>query len=116
VPYRLETAAGPLLVLPYSMETNDISLCLVARYTGEQYATALLDHVRRLCEEAADGVTSLVALGLHTFIAGQPARAGHLERALGQMAELPALWFATGAMIADALAAGEPASPGGGGA
>jgi peptidoglycan/xylan/chitin deacetylase (PgdA/CDA1 family) len=103
VPYALDTDAGPLLALPYSLETNDISLCLVARYTAAQYAEALVQHVAQLCREARPGRPVLAALGLHTFIAGQPARAAALGRALAAIAALPETWFATGTMIAAAL-------------
>jgi len=104
VPYALETPAGPLLVLPYSMETNDISLCLVARYTAADYAAALVEHVTQLCREAAPGRPLLVALGLHTFIAGQPARAAAIAGALSAIAALPQVWFASGEAIAAQLA------------
>jgi hypothetical protein len=104
VPYALSTDAGELLVLPYSLETNDISLCLVARHTAAEYADALVGHVRQLCAEAEPGRPVLVALGLHTFIAGQPARAAALARALREMATRPEVWFTTGAAICAALA------------
>jgi hypothetical protein len=104
VPYALSTDAGRLLALPYSLETNDISLCLVARYTAGEYADALVEHVGQLCAEAEPGRPVVVALGLHTFIAGQPARAAALAGALREMAAHPEVWFATGAAICAALA------------
>jgi peptidoglycan/xylan/chitin deacetylase (PgdA/CDA1 family) len=106
VPYVLDTESGPLTVLPYSMETNDISLCLVARYTAAEYRDALVDHVAQLAREARPGRPVIVALGLHGFIAGQPARAAALARALAAMAALSQVWFTTGAAICDAAAAG----------
>lgn len=96
VPYALETSCGTVFALPYSLETNDISLCLVGRYTGPEYAHALVDHVRRLVDE---GRPVVAALGLHTYIAGQPGRALHLERTLRALQAIRGVWFATGAEI-----------------
>lgn len=101
VPYALETACGTLFALPYSLETNDISLCLVGRYTGPEYARALVDHVRWLL---AEGSPTIVAIGLHTYIAGQPGRALYLARALRALQALRGVWFATGAEITARLA------------
>ncbi len=98
-----QTEGGPLLALPYSLETNDISLCLVARHTPEQFGRVLVDHVTQLANEARPGRPLLVALGLHTFIAGQPARALHLQRALAAIAALPGVRFMTGGQVCAAL-------------
>jgi len=103
VPYTLCTPAGRITVLPYSMETNDISLCVVARYTAPEYADALVDHVTALTREARPGRPLLVALGIHPFIAGQPGRAMYLQQALERIAGLPAVWFGTGTGIQQQL-------------
>ncbi|CAF1268242.1 unnamed protein product [Adineta steineri] len=36
-----------LIVLPYSMETNDISLCMSQDYTGQQYGQTLIYYIEQ---------------------------------------------------------------------
>jgi peptidoglycan/xylan/chitin deacetylase (PgdA/CDA1 family) len=94
VPYWFDTAQGPLLAMPYSLETNDISLLLGLHHTAAEYAEALVDHVAQLVAETAPG--RMVALGLHPFLVGQPSRINHLRRALARIAAMPEVWLATG--------------------
>ena len=52
VPYelRLQNTNGEeekIVVLPYCMETNDISLCLSGNYTPKDYGDALIDYVKQ---------------------------------------------------------------------
>jgi len=94
VPYWFDTARGTLLAIPYSLETNDISLFLGLHYTAVEFADALVDHVARLAAEGATG--SVAALGLHPFLVGQPGRIEHLRRALTHIAAMPRVWLATG--------------------
>lgn len=101
-PYWLDTAAGRLLAIPYSLETNDISLFLGLHYTAAEFADALVDHVRRLCvEQRCDTV---VALGLHPFLVGHPGRIDRLRAALCRIAELPQVWLTTGTDIYQRIA------------
>jgi peptidoglycan/xylan/chitin deacetylase (PgdA/CDA1 family) len=93
-PYWLKTPHGQLLAIPYGLETNDISLLLCLRHTAEQFARALVAHVEQLCAEPAAG--TVVGIGLHTFLAGQPARLGALRAGLQRIAELPDVWLCTG--------------------
>jgi peptidoglycan/xylan/chitin deacetylase (PgdA/CDA1 family) len=94
VPYWVDTPRGTLLAIPYSLETNDISLFLGLHYTAAEFADALVEHVARLVAEGATG--SVAALGLHPFLVGQPGRVEHLRRALTHIAAMPDVWLATG--------------------
>ena len=93
-PYWFDTAGGRLLAIPYSLETNDISLLLGLHYTPAQFADALVEHVARLGADDATG--GVAALGLHPFLVGQPGRVEHLRSALDRIAAMPKVWFATG--------------------
>jgi len=89
-----------IIYFPYSMETNDITLILNRNYTGEEYENAIVDHVQRLCDENKDCQSKkIVALGIHTFIIGQPGRALHLRNALIKMQSMPQVWFANYEML-----------------
>lgn len=93
-PYWVKAATGSLLAIPYSLETNDISLLLGLHHTAAEYADALVEHVARLCAEPA--ADSVAALGLHPFLVGQPGRIAHLRRALTRIAAMPQVWLTTG--------------------
>jgi hypothetical protein len=69
------------LGIPYTLEANDISLCLSARLSAEDFAQALIDQFDQLWQ---DGERSprIMAIGLHPFIVGQPLRMGSLKKSL----------------------------------
>jgi allantoinase len=101
-PYDMTVAAGRLISVPYSSELNDIPMCLLGRHTAEQFAQALLDGVDMLLDESADGARVL-GIGVHPFITGQPFRAGHFARALGEIVSREGVVFATSEEIAAAF-------------
>ncbi|CAF1361913.1 unnamed protein product [Adineta ricciae] len=89
--YELKSSTGGdkgLFILPYSMETNDISLCMCQGYTGEQYAQTLTDYIYELASEETTKA-KVVCLGLHTFIVGTPAKAFHFKQALQTIQQIP---------------------------
>ena len=93
--YKLKSSIDKekeLIILPYSMETNDISLCLSQGYTGEQYSQALIDYIQQLSEEKSSHAR-VVCLGLHTFIVGTPAKAFHFKKAIQQIKQIPNVAF-----------------------
>jgi allantoinase len=93
--YKLKSSTdqqNQLIILPYSMETNDISLCMSQGYTGQQYADTLIDYVEQLRSEN-DTRAKVVCFGLHTFIVGTPARALHFKRALETIKEMSNVCF-----------------------
>ena len=97
VPYYLSHEGGKrTLCLPYCMETNDFSCVLTKHFDGRQYAQAIEDHVRQLAKEEGEKV---VCLGMHTFVAGTPARVLALTEALGRLRQLPGVCFATAAQV-----------------
>jgi len=91
-----ETGAR-MLCLPYCMETNDFSLVLTKNMDARQYAQTLEDHVRQLASEP--GVGKVVCMGMHTFVAGTPARTLALEECFGKLKNLPGVQFATAAQV-----------------
>jgi peptidoglycan/xylan/chitin deacetylase (PgdA/CDA1 family) len=105
VPYWLDTGSGRLLAVPYGLETNDISLLLCMRYTAEQFADALVAHVAQLCAEPNAG--TVVGIGLHTFLVGQPGRIASLKTCLQHIATMPEVWLCTGDEICTHVAGGE---------
>ncbi|CAK9036605.1 Chitin deacetylase 1 [Durusdinium trenchii] len=95
VPFYLKhEEAGRTLCLPYCMETNDFSCVLAKQLDARQYVQTIEDHVRQLAKEEGEKV---VCLGMHTFVAGTPARVLALTETLQRLRELPGVAFATAA-------------------
>jgi len=102
VPYDIVhgESGARTLCLPYCMETNDFSLVLTKNLDARQYAQALEDHVRQLAKEPGEKV---VCLGMHTFVAGTPARVLALSEAFERLKACPEVRFATAAQVHDAV-------------
>ncbi|MBV9415020.1 MAG: polysaccharide deacetylase family protein [Solirubrobacterales bacterium] len=110
-PYRLAVEPGPLIALPYLCEVSDIPIFLWRGGSADTFARAVIDHFDRLYEEGARR-PSVMGLGVHPFLIGQPGRIGGLERALDHIASHPDVWLATSDEIADWYIAGQLAVSG----
>ncbi len=99
-PYYLSTEDGRLVAVPYSLETNDITLCLSGRYTGPEFSQAMRDQFDQLYLESQTGPARVYTLGLHPFIVGQPLRLRYMKEVLDHIAQTEECWSATGGEIA----------------
>ncbi|NJL09795.1 MAG: polysaccharide deacetylase family protein, partial [Calothrix sp. SM1_7_51] len=96
--YPLEKSR--ILAIPYTIEANDISLCLSNRFSGSEFAIAIIDQFDQLWSE---GQTQprVMAIGLHPFIVGQPLRLKYLKQCLTHIKNKPETWLTTGEQIYD---------------
>src|SRR5262249_33576397 len=83
-PHRHDVGAGRLLNVPYNLETNDYTLVLTARLPGPEVARAVIDHFDQLGRDGATHGRSM-AIGIHSFISGQPLRARYVREYLEHM-------------------------------
>jgi peptidoglycan/xylan/chitin deacetylase (PgdA/CDA1 family) len=98
-PYYLRLTNGEKLVaVPYTLETNDITLCLSARLTGPEFSQAVRDQFDQLYQESKSA-SRVFTFALHPFIVGQPLRMRYLEEILQHLTSHPDVWFATGQEI-----------------
>ncbi len=88
-----------LIAVPYTLETNDITLCLSNRFSGPEYAQACLDQFSQLLKDSQNH-SRVYTLALHPFIVGQPLRLTYLEQILQALASCEKVWLATGLEIA----------------
>lgn len=101
LPYLVDVGGVRHVVLPYSLDTNDMrfqrpeSPFVTARAFAE-YVNDAFDWLWREGEEQP----RMMTIGLHTRIIGRPARIAGLEAVLAHMAERGGAWFATRADIA----------------
>ncbi|MEA2374404.1 MAG: hypothetical protein QOD53_867 [Thermoleophilaceae bacterium] len=99
-PYPLETSAGRLVSVPYSVEVNDIPLLVTNGMTGPGYQQALVDQFDALYEAGRE-TAQVMAIPLHPFLVGLPFRLKYLRAALQHVAGHEDVWLTTGDEIAD---------------
>ncbi|MDZ8053466.1 MAG: polysaccharide deacetylase family protein [Aulosira sp. ZfuVER01] len=84
-----------LLAIPYTIEANDITLCLSNRFSGAEFAHAIEDQFDQLWQEG-ENQARVMAIGLHPFIVGQPLRLKYLKQCLLHIKNQPNTWLTTG--------------------
>jgi putative urate catabolism protein len=91
LPYWTVISGHPHLVIPYTLDNNDVRYLSGYGYGGQTfggYLTGALDFLR------AEGRTApkMMSVGLHGRIAGKPGRAADLTRFLDRLAGLDDVW------------------------
>ena len=87
LPYWIKGPAGPHLIIPYSLDANDMRFVNAQGFGGgEQFFTYLKDSFDVLY---AEGETSpkMMSVGLHCRVVGRPGRAAALMRFLDYIDE-----------------------------
>jgi allantoinase len=78
-PTEISTANGPLITVPYSMETNDIPVMMVQHHEAPYWTQKCIDAFDRLYLEGAER-PKIMAIAIHPYISGQPFRIKYLEQ------------------------------------
>jgi len=99
-PVEIATAHGPLISVPYTVETNDITIMALQHHTSDVLYKRAADQFDRLYKES-EHITRVMAISLHPYITGAPHRIAYLEELYRHIKEKPdvALW--TGERISD---------------
>ena len=80
VPYWVPHDGGHHLVVPYTLDVNDMRFVTASGFAnGEQFSTYLKDAFDCLYEEGVS-TPRMMSVGLHCRIMGRPGRIGGLER------------------------------------
>ena len=77
-PSEIETAHGPLVTLPYSVEMNDIPTMMIQHHESPYWLTRARDSFDRLYLES-EARPKIMAIAIHPYISGQPHRIRYLE-------------------------------------
>ncbi|MEM8569807.1 MAG: polysaccharide deacetylase family protein [Pseudomonadota bacterium] len=102
LPYIVETAVAPHVVLPYAFDTNDMRFYNGGGFVfGGDFARYVIDAFDRLYAEGATA-PRMLSIGLHTRIIGRPGRIAGLDAVLDHALAHDDVWFATRAEIAHA--------------
>jgi allantoinase len=106
LPFTVDTAAGPHVVLPYAFDTNDMRFFNRGGFVfAADFARYCTDAFDRLYAEGARA-PRMLSVGLHTRMIGRPGRIAGLEAFLDHALAHDGVWFTTRADIARAWRAG----------
>ena len=95
LPYWIEGPSGPHLIVPYTLDANDMRFATAQGFnSGEQFFAYLKDSFDMLLAEGAAGQAKMLSVGLHCRLAGRPGRAAALARFLDYAAGHEGVWFA----------------------
>ncbi|PQO22163.1 polysaccharide deacetylase [Rhodobacteraceae bacterium WD3A24] len=101
LPYWLEVGGRDQLVIPYTLDANDMRFATAQGFnTGEHFFQYLRDAFDCLHAEGEAGAPKMMTVGLHCRLAGRPGRAMGLRRFLDYAAGHDGVWFATRGEIA----------------
>ncbi|NVK00981.1 MAG: allantoinase PuuE [Oceanospirillaceae bacterium] len=94
LPYWVDGPNGKHLVIPYTLDTNDMRFAQVQGFNnGEQFFQYLKDAFDTLYEEGAES-PKMLSIGMHCRLLGRPGRIAGLKRFLEYVQQHEKVWFA----------------------
>jgi OHCU decarboxylase len=94
LPYWTEGEGGPQLVVPYTLDANDMRFATPQGFNaGDQFFAYLKDSFDVLYQEG-EHAPKMMSVGLHCRLAGRPGRAAALARFLDYVASRERVWVA----------------------
>jgi len=94
LPHYVMTEAGRILVVPYTLDANDMRFATAQGFnSGEQFFQYLKDSFDVLYAEGATA-PKMMSIGLHCRLVGRPGRAAALARFIDHALEHDRVWFA----------------------
>ena len=93
LPYWCTDFDSPLLIIPYSLDCNDMRFATAPGFnSGRQFYDYLRDSFDLLYEEG-ESAPKMMSIGLHCRIAGRPGRARALDEFLSYARSFDGAWF-----------------------
>ncbi|HTP83825.1 MAG TPA: polysaccharide deacetylase family protein [Alphaproteobacteria bacterium] len=99
-PCEIATASGPIVSIPYTVETNDITMMALQHHAAEEMLRRSIDQFDRLYEESGT-ITRVKCVSLHPYISGVPHRIKYVEQLYDYMQRRPDVLFWTGEQVLD---------------
>ncbi|MBO0691307.1 MAG: allantoinase PuuE [Acidimicrobiaceae bacterium] len=110
LPYWTSVGGMDHLVVPYTMDTNDMRFATLGGFsTGEEWEAHCRDAFDVLWREGEEGSPKMLSIGLHARIIGRPARVRALERFLDHVLAHERVWICRRVDIARHWTATHPA-------
>lgn len=99
LPYFEPVRGKPFLVVPYSLDQNDIRFWKNQMFNANDFFEYVRDAFDTLYEEGATH-PKMMSVGLHNRVIGRPGRAQGLDRFLSYVRKFPKVWIANRNAIA----------------
>jgi peptidoglycan/xylan/chitin deacetylase (PgdA/CDA1 family) len=93
VPYFEQISDRRILVVPYTLDQNDIRYWKNQMFTSNDFFEYMRDTFDTLYEEGAT-TPKMMSVGLHCRVIGRPGRAQGLDRFLAHVRKFPDVWIA----------------------
>jgi putative urate catabolism protein len=92
LPYWVTGARGPHLVIPYTLDANDMRFAVAQGFnSGDQFFAYLRDSFDVLYAEGAEA-PKMLSIGLHCRLVGRPGRMAALDRFLTHVLSHDRVW------------------------
>jgi OHCU decarboxylase len=102
LPYWMKVEGKPQLVIPYTLDTNDMRFAAVQGFnSGDQFYSYLKDAFDVLYAEGKAGQPKMLNIGLHCRLVGRPGRAASLQRFIDYVKSHYKVWIARRIDIAE---------------
>ena len=96
LPYWRSAANGAQLIVPYTLDANDMRFASPQGFnSGDQFFAYLRDSFDVLYAEGQAGAAKMMSVGLHCRLAGRPGRTAALARFLDHIGSQDDVWIAT---------------------
>jgi putative urate catabolism protein len=95
LPYWTQGPRGPHLIVPYTLDANDMRFATPQGFNaGDQFLAYLKDSFDVLYAEGVRGAAKMMSVGLHCRLVGRPGRIAALARFLDHAARHEGVWLA----------------------
>ena len=112
LPYWYEHAGKAQLIIPYTLDTNDMRFATPQGFnSGDQFFAYLKDSFDTLYAEGAAGAPKMMSIGLHCRLVGRPGRSAALARFIDYVQSHEKVWLARRIDIAARWRATHPCEP-----
>lgn len=109
LPYWREYGDHDQLIIPYTLEANDMRFATAPGWvTGQDFFTYLKDAFDVLHAEGSDGVPKMMSVGLHCRLIGRPGKLAGLARFLDYIQSFEGVWTPRRVEIAEHWATTHP--------
>jgi len=96
LPYWIAAPDGHQLVVPYTLDANDMRFAVAQGFnSGDQFFAYLRDSFDVLYAEGIAGSPKMLSVGLHCRLAGRPGRAAALARFIDYVQGHDRVWLPT---------------------
>ena len=100
LPQAVSTPHGPITTIPYTVETNDITVYALQGHESDVFLKRGKDQFDRLYAEGAENAR-VMAISVHPYITGVPHRIGYLEALLDYVQSHDGVAWMTASQLGD---------------